>query len=345
MSDTSHHNPSGLLNGLTYSVPVAGTIRLGRVVTRNNRRLPEKDDQFTVTLKHKEPGTGQWAPHPIQKTLVERFGTSVEGVGDESKAQAKLRRIPIKIAFDNPNLSLSEQYAVFNRESRPMCVGNGVIAKRRDLTTGVVSEAPCEGPDGCPYGVENHCDAIARLIVQIDDESTADEFFILRTGSINAVSDCRTVLVSYSKLFGGLAELPMWLTFEAKSSSQSMQTTFWYASLKPRFKGMVEGAKLLKNRREADVEAGLDRQAYEDTLMALRKNGSFAEHSEDMEQFEDLIVGRFVDDTGEDRKIIKISGAASGVNSSVSVVSNALLAHANAQSTAEVQATPAGTSA
>lgn len=339
MSDTSHSIPSGLLNGLTYSVPVAGTIRLGRVVTKNNRRLPEKDDQFTVTLKHKEPGTGQWAVHPIQSSLVDRYGTSVDGTGDESKAQAKLRRIPIKIAFDNPNLSLSEQYAVFNRDSRPMCVGNGVTAKRRDINTGVVAETHCAGPDGCAYGVENRCDAIARLIVQIDDESTADDFFILRTGSINAVSDCRTVLEGYSKLFGALAELPMWLTFEAKSSSQSMQTTFWYASLKPRFKGMVEAAKLLKKRREADVEAGLDRQAYEDSLVALRKNGSFADHAEDADQFEDLIVGRFVDDSGEDRKMIKIAGHASGVNSNVAEVSNALLAHANAQRSSEAQAT------
>lgn len=339
MSDNTLSSPSGLLNGLTYSVPVAGTIRLGRMVTRNNRRLPEKDDQFTVTLKHKETATGQWAIHPVNGTLVERYGTPVEvDPQGESKAQAKLRRIPVKIAFDNPNLSLSEQYAVFNRDSRPMCVGNGVTAKRRDINTGMVSETPCAGPDSCPYGVENRCDAIARLIVQIDDESTADEYFILRTGSINAVSDCRTVLESYSKLFGALADLPMWLTFEAKSSSQSMQTTFWYASLKPRFKGMAEGAKLLKARREADAEAGLDRRAYEDSLMALRKNGSFADHAEDTDQFEDLIVGRFVDDSGEDRKIIKISGTQSGVSASVAEVSNALLAHAQAASKTESQA-------
>lgn len=337
MSDTSRSTPSGLLNGLTYSVPIAGTIRLGRVVTRNNKRLPEKDDQFTVTLKHKEPGTGQWAKHPIQDLLVERHGTSVNGAGDESTAQSKLRKIPIKIAFDNPNLSLSEQYAVFNRDSRPMCVGNGVTAKRRDINTGIVSETPCAGPDACPYGIEFRCDAIARLIVQIDDESTADDFFILRTGSINAVSDCRTVLESYSKLFGGLAELPMWLTFEAKSSSQSMQTTFWFASLKPRFKGLAAGGMLLKKRRESDLEVGLDRQAYEDALMALRNNGSFAEHAEDVDQFEDLIVGRFVDDSGEDRKIIKIAGTTSGVNSNVTDLTNALLAHAKAQGTTEEQ--------
>jgi hypothetical protein len=140
------------------------------------------------------------------------------------------------------------------------------------------------------------------------------------------------VLESYSKLFGALAELPMWLTFEAKSSSQSMQTTFWYASLKPRFKGMAEGAALLKARRDSDSKAGLDRQAYEASLMALRNNGSFAEHAEDVEQFEDLIVGRFIDDSGEERKTIKISGAPSGLSSAVADVSNALLNHAKASS-------------
>ena len=344
MSDTSRPTPSSLLSGLTYSVPIAGAIRLGRVVTRNNKRLPEKDDQFTVTLKHKEPGTGQWATHPIQNLLAERYSTSVNGAGDDSTAQSKLRKIPIKIAFDNPNLSLSEQYAVFNRDSRPICVGNGVTAKRRDMNTGIVSETPCAGPDACPYGVEFRCDAIARLIVQIDDESTADEFFILRTGSINAVSDCRTVLESYSKLFGALAELPMWLTLEAKSSSQSMQTTFWFASLKPRFNGLAAGGMLLKKRRESDLEVGINRQAYEEALMALRNNGSFAEHAEDVDQFEDLIVGRFVDDSGEDRKIIKIAGTSSGLNSNVAELSNTLLAHANAQRSAEAQVTAAAIS-
>jgi len=284
MSDVS--NPVGLLGGLTYSVPIDGVIRMGRAVVRNDRRLPQKDDQFTITRKYKV--NGDWVPHPVDAKLREQFGE------DDIGGNKKLRRIPVLIAFDNPSLSMSEQFAVFSVEGRPVCVGNGCKGKRRDLTTGNTAEVDCPGPDGCQYGNENRCDALLRLMVQIDHPDAEGGHFILRSGSINAVTDCRTVLESMAKVFGGnLAGLPMWLTLEAKSSSQSRQSVFWYASLRPRFKGLIEGAKLIQTVREEEIQAHIDRSAYEQMLVALRNNGTFAETAEDSEQFEDLLAARF----------------------------------------------------
>jgi hypothetical protein len=39
---------------------------------------------------------------------------------------AKLRSIPVRLLFDDPDLSLRANYTMFDRASgRPLCVGNG----------------------------------------------------------------------------------------------------------------------------------------------------------------------------------------------------------------------------
>jgi hypothetical protein len=275
-------------------------------VMHKGMRLPQGDDQFSITQKNKADD-GTWMPHPLDAALRDAHGVEV------GNGERRLRRIPVTIAFDNPSLSLSEQFAVFSRDGRPKCVGNGCSAKRRDDATGVVVEIPCPGPDGCEYGRENRCDALARLLVQIDGQETQGAYFILRTGSINAVTDLRTMLEMSSKLYGALAGLQCWLTLEPKSSSQSKGSTFWHASLRPRHPTLIETMKALKTIREAEREAGLNRQEFENVLGSLRGNGSFAEVQEDADQFEDLVVARFLDGDGENSVRIGMQPAAAGV--------------------------------
>ena len=38
-----------MLKGLAITPPVIGRVSIGRMVERNGKRLPEKDDQFTIT--------------------------------------------------------------------------------------------------------------------------------------------------------------------------------------------------------------------------------------------------------------------------------------------------------
>ena len=40
-----------MIKGLAITPPVIGRISIGRVVERNGKRLPEKDDQFTLTTQ------------------------------------------------------------------------------------------------------------------------------------------------------------------------------------------------------------------------------------------------------------------------------------------------------
>ena len=56
-----------MLKGLAITPPVVGRISIGRVVERNGKRLPEKDDQFTLTsqVQNREG----WVLHPLDEKL------------------------------------------------------------------------------------------------------------------------------------------------------------------------------------------------------------------------------------------------------------------------------------
>ena len=38
-----------MIKGLAITPPVLGRISIGKIVEKNGKRLPEKDDQFTIT--------------------------------------------------------------------------------------------------------------------------------------------------------------------------------------------------------------------------------------------------------------------------------------------------------
>ena len=38
-----------MIKGLAITPPILGRISIGKVVEKNGKRLPEKDDQFTIT--------------------------------------------------------------------------------------------------------------------------------------------------------------------------------------------------------------------------------------------------------------------------------------------------------
>ena len=98
-----------MIKGLAITPPIIGRISIGKVVEKNGKRLPEKDDSFTLTtqIQNKEG----WMLHPLHQKLVE--GT----------ANAKIRTIPIRLLFNNADLNLRAEYSLFDRSTgRPMCV-------------------------------------------------------------------------------------------------------------------------------------------------------------------------------------------------------------------------------
>ena len=56
-----------MIKGLMMTPPVVGRISIGRVVERNGKRLPEKDDEFTITTQVQS--RNGWMLHPMDGIL------------------------------------------------------------------------------------------------------------------------------------------------------------------------------------------------------------------------------------------------------------------------------------
>ena len=45
-----------MIKGLAITPPVLGRISIGKVIEKNGKRLPEKDDEFTITTQVQSKG-------------------------------------------------------------------------------------------------------------------------------------------------------------------------------------------------------------------------------------------------------------------------------------------------
>src|SRR6478735_6915726 len=124
-----------MLKGLVITPTVVGRISIGRVVERNGKRLPEKDDQFTLTSQIQN--RDGWILHPLDEALRQAAG-------------GKLRSIPVRLMFNDASLNLRADYSLFDRATgRPVCVGNGETCRR--TTQEGVGTLSCPGPNGCVF--------------------------------------------------------------------------------------------------------------------------------------------------------------------------------------------------
>ncbi|MGF6599682.1 hypothetical protein P3T23_004410 [Paraburkholderia sp. GAS448] len=62
-----------MLKGLAITPPVIGRISIGRVVERDGKRLPQKDDQFTISTQVQ--CRGEWVLHPFDEALRQANGS------------------------------------------------------------------------------------------------------------------------------------------------------------------------------------------------------------------------------------------------------------------------------
>ena len=205
-----------MIKGLAITPPALGRISIGRMVEKNGKRLPEKDDQFTITsqIQSKEG----WVRHPLDEQL-------------RSQATGqKLRTIPVRLIFNDPDLNLRAEYSLFDRQTgRPVCVGNGETCQR--LTNQGVEQHPCPSPDLCPLAQGGNCKPYGRLHVNLDE---SDEFgtFIFRTTGFNSIRTLAARLSYYHAASNGLLScLPLHLTLRGKSTTQSYRQPVYYVDL------------------------------------------------------------------------------------------------------------------
>lgn len=255
-----------MLKGLSITPPVIGRISIGRVVEKNGKHLPEKDDQFTITTQIQQ--RGEWMQHPLNESL--RKATT-----------GKLRAIPVRFLFNDPDLNLRAEYSLFDRDTgRPVCVGNGATCKR--ASENGIEELSCPSPDGCAFGQAGNCKPYGRLNVAIGDEDELGSF-IFRTTSYNSIRSLAARLHYFSAVSGNLlACLPLELKLRGKSTTQSYRNAIYYVDLGVRPSSTLEQAiaqaRELNERRSA---AGFDQAALDAAAHAGFANGAFEDSIED----------------------------------------------------------------
>ena len=327
-----------MIKGLMITPPVIGRIAIGKVVERNGKRLPEKDDEFTITTQVQS--RGQWILHPLDETLRlaadKTYGSIKEGsqpslsdggegglstadleqatqpiptvrpirsgkrslkekigvAADANPGQAmepasspslpapsvsarrKLRSIPVRVLFNDPDLNLRAHYTLFDRTTaRPVCVGDGENCKR--VSSKGLESMPCPGPDICLFGKEG-CKPYGRLNLIIGDSDELGSF-VFRTAGFNSIRTLAARLRYFAAVSGGhLASMPLELKLRGKSTTQSHRSAIYYADLIVRSGLSLNAA--IGQARELTVQrktAGFDQTALDEAARQGFANGNF----------------------------------------------------------------------
>lgn len=264
-----------MLKGLALTPPVIGRIAIGRVVEKAGRRLPEKDDEFTLTsqVQNKEG----WVPHPVDAQLRKEPG-------------AKLRSIPVRLLFDDPDLSLRANYTMFDRATgRPLCVGDGESCKR--VTLSGMQSLPCPSPAVCALAQDGNCKPYGRLHVRVEAEGSneagtaGDELgsFVFRTTGFNSIRTLSARLRYLFAVSGGLlAGLPLELRLRGKSTTLSHRTPIYYVDLTLRVGSTLsQVVALARQEREQQAALGLDQAALDEAARQGLALGEFEESEEE----------------------------------------------------------------
>lgn len=248
-----------MIKGLAITPPILGRISIGRMIEKNGKRLPEKDDQFTITsqIQSKEG----WVKHPLDDQLR------------ANASNQKLRSIPVRMIFNDPDLNLRAEYSLFDRQTgRPVCVGNGETCQR--LTNQGVEQLPCPSPDLCPLAQGGNCKPYGRLHVNLDE---SDEFgtFIFRTTGFNSIRTLAARLSYYHAASNGLLScLPLQLILRGKSTTQSYRQPVYYVDLTLR-EGISLNEAIIQAKQidEQSKQAGFYQEALDFTARKGFANG------------------------------------------------------------------------
>jgi hypothetical protein len=270
-----------MLKGLAITPPIVGRISIGKVVERNGMRLPEKDDEFTITSQVQT--RDGWVNHPLDALL--------------RKENSKLRSIPVRLLFNDPDLNLRANYTLFDRASgRQICSGDGETCRRSTLSG--VQTMPCPTPDGCEISGGN-CKPFGRLYVRVGDEDELGSF-VFRTTGYNSIRTIAARLRYFDAVSGGLlSALPLELRLRGKSTSQSHRTPIYYVDLVHRGgASLMDAIATARETATARSELGFDQSALDEAARHGLAAGAFEESfDEGPEVIEEFYPDRSAADT------------------------------------------------
>ena len=290
-----------MIKGLAITPPILGRISIGRVVEKNGKRLPEKDDQFTITTQIQQKDG--WLLHPLDEYLRQHSGNT-----SSNNPNGKLRNILVRMLFDDPELNLRAEYSLFDRTTgRPICVGNGERCQRR--TAEGMQHLPCPSPTLCEFAGQGQCKPYGRLTVRIEIDPQQSEqgnsqsagnathhlatapleqdelgVFVFRTTGFNSIRTLSARLRYLQAYSGGLLScLPLQLKLRGKSTTQSHRTPIFYVDLCVRDGlSMPQAMQMARHNFEERYAAGLQQSRLEEAAHEGFRNAVFETSLEDM---------------------------------------------------------------
>ncbi|OIQ90424.1 hypothetical protein GALL_276580 [mine drainage metagenome] len=278
-----------MIKGLAITPPIIGRISIGKMVEKNGKRLPEKDDSFTITTQVQNKDG--WLLHPLHAKL------------QAEAANEKIRAIPIKLLFNCSDLNLRAEYSLFDKKTgRPMCVGNGETA--RYAGGDGIQETTCPSPDGCELGKNNGCKPYGRLNVAIEGQAEELASFVFRTTGFNSIRTLTARLQYFEAVSNGNTRyLPLQLKLRAKSTTQSHRAPVYYVDLCLR-DGVTldEAVSMALAEAEKVNQSGASIKALEQAVRTGLSNGAFEESEDEIPAIVEEFYSEAEDsqaDTGE----------------------------------------------
>ncbi len=276
-----HPTALAVNKGITLTPPVIGRITMGHTVVKGEgKALPVKDDHFSLTTLFQDKKTRAWETHPLQNNVT--------------KAGEKLRAIPVRIAYNDINLTLHNSFSAFDtQKGRVLCSGNGIKARR--VTDEGVRDMDCPRPEACEFGQRQRCKNMSRAYFQVEGQDDELGVFILRTTSFNSLNYLGSRLAQLSGYTGGrLAGMPMMLVMKTKTTTQSFRDPIQFADLVTR-PGMTlaDAVKQAAGYQTTMSELGLSIEGMEEALRTGLANSDFADEIEDIDEWltdEDLVA-------------------------------------------------------
>ena len=293
-----------MIKGLAITPPIIGRISIGKIVEKNGKRLPEKDDQFTLTtqVQHKDG----WLLHPLDEQLRQAQTTS----------NGKLRTIPVRLLFNSPELNLRAEYSLFDRQTgRPLCVGNGDTCRR--YTPQGIQQLPCPSPEACDLARTGHCKPYGRLHVIVNDEEDIGTF-IFRTTGFNSIRTLAARLSYYQAISGDLlACLPLQLKLRGKSTTQSHRSAIYYVDLTLRDNHtLAEALQQAKTLNQQRLEMDFQQQALDQAAEAGFNNAQFEFSEEEIPELLEEFYPNADDDNSAQGQLTSTTNTANNTNPS-----------------------------
>ncbi|KKM71947.1 hypothetical protein LCGC14_1425380, partial [marine sediment metagenome] len=199
-------NRSPLVKGLTPRLPERGKIKIGikgqwiKSSKGNEFQPPQKLDHFLITRTVRD---GDKTANFIEDTELMDLLKK-----EHADADGKLRRIPIRLLFNDVGLNVQTRYASYKGRKTLFCTGDGELATRNYGKNGFTEiECPCKYKD--PEHQKEHqddprCKIATRFQCEIVGCEEVGGVFIFRSTSYNTGIELPSSLQYLSVLTSGI---------------------------------------------------------------------------------------------------------------------------------------------